>query len=210
MPEGRSSRLQARLILLAWLALGTAWTGAAQVIEFYSGSLRYLAQTRNGLTVMFAELPLQVRGYAVLQIAVINGTDEMQTAQPVDFSFQFRDGRVVKATGESQFVSELYHRGGRSDVIKLVTTYEKALYGAEQIRSNNGYEQRRQAALAMGAPSGVKAAAAASAIVLVRTRLKPKDSTDGAVFFPNSGKALGPGTLRAQIGEEVFELQAAE
>ena len=210
MPEGRSSRLQARLILLAWLALAATRTGAAQVIEFYSGSLRYLAQTRNGLTVMFAELPLQVRSYAVLQIAVINGTDELQTAQPVDFTFQFRDGRVVRATGESQFVTELYHRGGRSDVIKLVTAYEKALYGAEQIRSNNGYEQRRQAALAMGAPSGVKAAAAASAIVLVRTRLKPKDSTDGAVFFPNSGKPLGPGTLRAQIGDEVFELQAPE
>ena len=210
MPDGGSSRLRARLILLVWLAFAAARTGAAQVIEFYSGSLRYLAQTRNGLTVMFAELPLQVRGYAVLQIAVINGTDEMQIAQPVDFSFQFRDGRVVRATGESQFVTELYHRGGRSDVIKLVTAYEKALYGAEQIRSNNGYEQRRQAALAMGAPSGVKAAAAASAIVLVRTRLKPKDSTDGAVFFPNSGKALGPGTLRAQIGDEVFELQAAE
>jgi hypothetical protein len=157
---------------------------------------------------MFAEIPLQVRGYAVVQVAVINGTEQVQTVLPLGFSFRSQDGREVRATGESQFVSELYQHGGRSDAIKLVTTYEKALYGAERIRSNNGYEQRRQAALTMGGPAGVKAAAAASAIVLVRTRLKPKDSTDGALFFFTSGRPLGPGTFRAQVGEEIFEFAA--
>ena len=204
MRNGRSPRLAALLALPALWAV----PGRSQVIEFYSGGLRYLTQTRNGVTVMFAELPLQVRGYAVMQVAVINGSEEVQTAQPESFSFQFPDGRVVTATDASQFVSELYHRGGRSDVIKLVTAYEKALYGAQQIRSNNGYEQRRQAALAGGAPSGVKAAAAASAIVFVRTRLKPKDSTDGAVLFANSGRPLGAGVFRAEVGGEGFELQA--
>jgi hypothetical protein len=207
MQAGRSPRATCRgLVLGVWLAT----LAPAQVIEFYSAGLTYVTQTKNGLTVMFAEMPLQVRGYAVAQIAIINGSEEVQNVQPVGFSFRFPDGRVVRASGESQFVSEMYQRGGRGDVIKLVTTYEKALYGAERIRSNNGYEQRRQAALTMGGPAGMKAAAAASAIVLVRTRLKPKDSTDGAVFFYNYGKPLGPGMLRAQVGSEYFEFPVAE
>jgi len=189
------------------LGLLAAVAAQAQVIEFYSNGLRYQTMTKDGLTVMYAEMPLQVRGYAVLQVAVINGTDSLYVVQPIAFSYQVADGRVVQATGENDVVSELQQHGGRNEVIKLVTTYERALSGAERIRSNNGYEQRRQAALAMGGPAGLRAAAAASAIAFVRTRLRPKDSTDGAVFFPNEGRPLGPGTMRATIGDVVFEFR---
>jgi hypothetical protein len=54
---------------------------------------------------------------------------------------------------------------------------------------------------------GLKAAAAASAIAFVRTRLKPKDSTNGAVFFWNDGRPLGPGTLRARVDGDEFEFR---
>jgi hypothetical protein len=210
MQEGRYQRVLRGAAIAAALGGLCAVAARAQVIEFYSAGLRYVTQTKNGLTVMYAEMPLQIRGYAVAQVAVINGSEQVQTMQPAAFSFRLPDGREVRATAEHKFVAEMFEHGGRGDVIKLVTTYEKALYGAERIRSNNGYEQRRQAALAMGGSAGVKAAAAASAIALVRTKLKPKDSTDGAVFFYNYGKALGAGTLRAQVGSEYFEFPVTE
>jgi hypothetical protein len=57
--------------------------------------------------------------------------------------------------------------------------------------------------MAMG-PTGLKAAAAASAIAFVETNLKPGDSTDGAVFFDNQGKELGAGRFVARLGEAVY------
>ncbi len=190
-------------IALAWLSVAAG----GQVIEFYSNGLKYQTLTRSGVTVMYAEMPLQIRGYAVLQVAVINGSERPRTVQPVWFSFELPDGRRIQAAGEQQVISELQQHGGRNEVIKLVTAYEKSIYGAEKIRSNNGYEQRRQAALSMGGGAGLKAAAAASAIAFVRTRLRPKDSTDGAVFFANDGKHLGAGVLRAMVDGEMFEFR---
>lgn len=194
--------------LVALLTLGVACY--AQVIEFYSGGLKYQTVTKSGVTVMYAEMSLQVRGYAVIQAAVINGSGSPRTVQPVWFSFEFPDGKVINAAAEQQVVAELQQHGGRNDVIKLVTAYEKAIYGAERIRSNNGYEQRRQAALAMGGPAGLRAAATASAIALVKTRLRAKDSTDGAVFFANDGKPLGPGVLRVHVDHELFEFRSEQ
>jgi len=190
------------------LALAAPLAGRGQVIEFLSNGLRYQTLTKSGLTVMYAEMPLQVRGYAILQAAVINGTATPRVVEPVRFTFEFPDGRQVRATHAPSVVGELQEHGGRNDVIKLVTAYERAIYGAERIRSNNGYEQRRQSYLVLGGPAGLKAAAAASAIALVRTRLRPKDSTDGAVFFPNDGKSLGPGILRVEVGGDVFEFRS--
>lgn len=191
---------------MALLALAVA--SRAQVIEFYSNGLKFQTLTKSGVTVMFAEMPLQVHGYAVLQVAVSNGSATPHNVQPAWFSYQQPDGRVINAASEQQVVSELQQHGGRSDMIKLVTAYEKTIYGVERLRSNNGYEARRQAALSMGGASGLRAAAAASAIALVRTRLRPKDSTDGAVFFANEGKPLGPGVLRVRVDRETFEFRS--
>jgi hypothetical protein len=57
----------------------------------------------------------------------------------------------------------------------LVTAYETALYGNTEIHSTNGYEARRQDAMAVNG-SRLRAAAAASAIVMVATQLKPGQS----------------------------------
>jgi hypothetical protein len=51
----------------------------------------------------------------------------------------------------------------------------------------------------------LKAAAAASAIVLAPIKLKPGESTDGAVFFVNGGKPLGAGKLIVQAAGNSFE-----
>lgn len=194
----------------ALLCLGAVWgcfcalfAASDQVIQFYSNGLAYQALTHEGLTLMYARMPLAVREFAVVQIALSNGSGESWKVQPSDFYFESDDGRVLRGVPENAVVYNFFRRAGVDDVIKLQSAYEKAVYGNQHIRSNNGYEQRRQYAMAMG-PTGLKAAAAASAIAFVETNLKPGDSTDGAVFFDNQGKELGAGRFVARLGEAVY------
>jgi hypothetical protein len=91
--------------------------------------------------------------------------------------------------------------------LKLVNAYELSLYGIPNMRSTNGYEQRRQAALLSGG-NRFRAAAAASAVALTQTKLAPGDSSDGAVFFPTGGKPLGPGHLVVRTSTDTFEFKA--
>jgi hypothetical protein len=98
-------------------------------------------------------------------------------------------------------------KGGGSDVLKLVSEYEATLYGSDKVRSTNGYEQRRQAALVAGS-TRLRAAAAASAVAFVQTRLQPGESTDGAVFFATEGKPLGSGRMVVRTNTDTFEFKA--
>lgn len=180
---------------------------SAQVIEFESNGLLYQTLTQNGLTLMFAVLQSPIRDYAVIQVAISNGTPSTRTVRPEDFIFRGADGLTTGASPARQVVTDLLNRAGRNDVIKLVSTYEAGLFGLSRFTSTNGYEARRQQALAEVDSSRLKAAAAASAIVLVATKLKPGESTDGAVFFPKSGKPLGEGKLLAKTGSESFEFE---
>jgi hypothetical protein len=194
-----------RLIAIAALSISAS---TAQVIEFESGGLRYLTQTRNGVTVMFANLPTHIREYTVMQVAISNGSSKSWTFRPIDFKYRRSDGTVLIGLQAGAVVQDFMNRGDRGDVIKLVTAYENGLYGMKGLRSTNGYEQRRQNYMAEVESTRLKAAAAASAIVLAPVRLKPGESTDGAVFYSNGGKALGPGKLNVEVGGTVFEFDA--
>ncbi len=193
----------ALLAALAWCACPVF----GQAIEFESNGLRYQTLTRSGVTVMFAPLPANLKEYAVLQVAISNGSPSARTVKPDDFRFERADGTVLPATPARNVVQQFLQRGGRNDVIKLVGTYELGLYGLSRFQSTNGYEQRRQAALAEVNSSKIKAAAAASAIVLVSTRLMAGESTDGALFFQTQGRPLGAGKLTAIIGAERYEFE---
>jgi hypothetical protein len=186
-----------------WGCFCTLLGDTDQVIQFQSNGLSYQALTQQGLTLMYARMPLAVREFAVVQIALNNGSDAHWKVQPSDFYFESDDGRVLRGVPENTVVYNLFRTAGTDDVIKLQSAYEKAIYRNQHIRSNNGYEQRRQYAMAMG-PTGLKAAAAASAIAFVQTELKPGDSTDGAVFFNNQGKELGAGRFIARVGDAVW------
>lgn len=199
-----------RLTLAAAAALLIPGSAFAQVIEFESGGLKYLTQTKNGVTVMFAQLPVQVREYAVIQVAVSNGSTNAWTVRPEDFAFLPVHGGRIQATAARRVVEDFINRGSRMDVVKLVTAYETGLYGMNRHVSTNGYEQRRQAAFAEVHSTRIKAAAAASAIVMVPVKLKPGESTDGAVFYPNGGKALGAGKLSMQAAGTVFEFETTD
>jgi hypothetical protein len=179
----------------------------AQVIEFESGGMRYQTLSRNGLTIMFAHMPAQVREYSIVQATVTNGSNAVYTVHPEDFAFRFPDGREVRADGAQVVVSNFMQNAGRNDVIRLVNTYEMGLYGLTRFKSTNGYEQRRQAAQAEVSSTRLKAAAAASAIIFVEMKLKPGESTDGAVFFPTRGRQLEGSRLRVTTGGQVFEFK---
>jgi hypothetical protein len=116
---------------------------------------------------------------------------------------------VLKASPARNVVSMLFQKGSGNDVIKLVTAYEASVYGNQHFKSTNGYEQRRQAALAMQSTK-VKAAATASALAMVQTKLSPGESTDGAVFFLTEGKPMGPGHLLVRTNTDVFNFVTSE
>jgi hypothetical protein len=175
----------------------------AQIIPFESGGLHYKALTHGGVTVMFAPLPLHVQNYTVLQVSISNGSPIAWPVKPEDFRFENASGGETDAIPANNVVLNLLNKASRSDVAKLISTYEAALYGNTEIHSTNGYEARRQDAMAVSG-ARLKAAAAASAIVLVAAKLAPGQSTDGAIFYANGGKPLGPGRLVIHEAAEDF------
>ena len=182
-------------------------TANAQVIEFESGGLKYQTLTRGGVTIMFAHLPTEIRGYSLIQVAVSNGSPRKTLIRPEDFLFELAGGRTIQGVQATQVINQLLRGSSANDVIKLVTTYEMGLYGMGRIQSTNGYEQRRQSALAVVSSKNLKAAAAASAIAFVETELAPGQSTDGAVFYPTASTYTQAFRLRVTTPDEVFEFQ---
>ncbi len=180
----------------------------AQVIEFESNGLKYQTLTRSGVTVMFTHLGNHIHEYTILQVAVSNGSNSLYIVRPEDFTYVHPDGSTVIASSIAKVIDMLKDHGNSSDVVKLVTQYEASVYGNPHFKSNNGYEQRRQAALAMTGGNKLKAVAAASAIAMVLTRLKPGESTDGAVFFATEGKPLTGGRVVVKTNSDIFEFKS--
>jgi len=154
---------------------------------------------------MWAHLPLQIKQYAVLQVAISNGSPVSWQVKPQDFAFEKPEGETTPAMAAAAVVESLMEKAGRGDVVKLITAYEAALYGNAQMHSTNGYERRRQSAQGEGGSSKLRAAAAASAIAFVPSKLLAGQSTDGAIFFVNGGKPLGAGKLIVTAAGETFE-----
>ena len=201
-------------MILRALVLSAMLSAAARgqaIIDFESAGLKYKAMTRGGVTVMFSLLPAHIRDYAVVQVAISNGSSISWTVKPEDCTFEKPDGPMIRALPARTVVNTMIEKAGRGDVIKLISAYEASLFNNAQIHSTNGYESRRQNAFADLGSSKLKAAAAASAIALVTTKLAPGQSTDGAVFYPNQGKPLGTGKLIVNMAGEtyVFPLEDA-
>jgi len=190
------------------LALTLLYHAHGQVIEFESNGLKYQTLTRSGVTVMWAQLPTILHEYSIIQVAVSNGSGGPYVIRPEDFTYVRPDGSLLRASPARTVVTMLYNKGSGSDVIKLVTAYEASVYGNQHLRSTNGYEQRRQGALAMSGAK-FKAAATASALAMVQTKMAPGESTDGAVFFQTDGKPLGPGHLVVRTNTDTFNFNSA-
>jgi hypothetical protein len=177
--------------------------------QFESKGLEYDALTHGGVTVMFAPLPPHIKDFSILQVTVTNGSLVSWTVKPSDFVFVRADGVILNSVSADYVVESLLAKASRADVIKLQLLYEDRLYNLQNFRSTNGYEKRRQAAMAMFVNKEFKAAAAASAITMIPVKLKPSDSTDGAVFFENrtKEKSLGAGRLVVRTCGETFVFQ---
>lgn len=181
----------------------------AQVIEYEANGLKYQTTTRKGLTVIVSHLPNHVAGFGMVQVSISNGSQIYWTVKPEQFSW-VRAENGATALPTNQVVDLLLDHASHNDVVKLVTSYEQSLYGIPNMRSTNGYEERRRSALSYGMSSKLRAAATASAIALGQTRLAPGQSTDGAVFIPlpHDAKAMGGGRLVFQCEGETFEFNA--
>lgn len=178
----RARRWRILACIATFLLFATAAPG--QVIEFDSGGNLYQTLSREGLTVMFTRLPGTLRAYGVLQVSVANGSGQTRQVKPEDFSLERPNGRVSQAMAAADVVRDFIRNPNRDDIIKLVGTYEFSLYGmSPRVGSRNGYETRRQSAIAELSFKNLKAATAASAIAFVSTKLEPGETTDGAIFF---------------------------
>jgi len=182
-----------------------SFTAPAQVIEYEKDGVKHQTLTRNGVTVMFAVGKTHVKEYAMVQVAISNGSDMYSNIRPEDFNYERADGQVVRAANADDVVKQLLDQSSLADVQKLVLAYENNLYGIPNMRTLNGYEQRRRGAMAEGIPAKFKAAAAASALAHVPTRLGPGQSTDGAVFFPLNPKFLTGGRLIVHTQKDTYE-----
>jgi hypothetical protein len=189
------------------LVLGVTLLAAgarAQVISFESNGLQYKVLTRGGVTIMVAPLPIRIRDWIAYQVAITNGSPVPWPIKAEDFRFEREDGSIVPALAADGVVKTMINKASRGDASKLVVAYEAALFGNMHLHSTNGYESRRQDALAQSGSNKIKAAAAASAIVLAPTKLAPGQSTDGAVFYVSGGRPLGAGRFVANEAAEEF------
>lgn len=189
--------------MMAGLARGQA------AIPFESNGLQYKALTRGGMTIMVASLNTRIRDWEIFQIAITNGTPVAWSVKAEDFRFERETGPPIVALAAHEVVETLLKKASRTDTTKLVVAYEAGLSGNMHLHTTNGYETRRQDAIAFGS-TRLSAAGAASAIVLAPTKLAAGQSTDGAIFYPDGGKPLGAGKLIANAaGEEfVFAVEA--
>ena len=199
-----------RIANISRIALAVALLSASakpQVIEYENNGQKYQTLTRNGLTVIVTHMPNQIAGFAMMQVSVANGSQIYWTVKPEEFSYEKTGSTPLNAMPANTVINQLLAKASHGDVVKLVKSYESALYGIPNMRSTNGYEERRQSALSMGASAKLQAAAMASAIALATTRVPPGQSTDGAVFFPVSRelKTLSGGKLTLRVEGETFE-----
>src|SRR5678816_4469666 len=118
-----------RLLWALVLAVTSLIPVSAQVIEFESNGLKYQTLTRSGVTVMWAQLPMQLHEYTVIQVAVSNGSGAPYVIRPEDFTFVRADGATIRANSAARVVNMFYKKGSSNDVIKLVTAYEASVYG---------------------------------------------------------------------------------
>ncbi len=91
-----------------WSVLLVAAVGLrapSQVIEFESNGLKYQTLTRNGVTIMYAELLAHVRDYSILQVAVSNGSPGPYTIRPEDFYYCRSGGGCIQGSAAKEVVA---------------------------------------------------------------------------------------------------------
>jgi hypothetical protein len=195
-----------RVFAFCAAALFLLQPAGAQVIEYQSNGIQYQMLTRSSVTVTFTPLAVPVSRFSVIQVSVSNGSEGPYTIRPEDFRWERPDGSSLRAEAARDVVELFWQKASTNDVLKLISAYEAGIYNNTRMRSTNGFESRREAALTMGS-NRLRAAAMSSALALASVKLAAGESTDGAVFFPTEGKPLGPGTLVVRTNTDEFRFK---
>ncbi len=74
-------------------------------------SIRHLLS--RGVTIMFATLPQRLRDYAILQVAVSNGSKSPYMIRPEDFTYERLDGVCCAPPPARIVVGMLEQKGSR-------------------------------------------------------------------------------------------------
>src|SRR5258708_35361917 len=91
----------------------------AQVIDFESNGLHYKTLTRSGITVMFATLPVHIRDYDIMQVAISNGSRISWAVKPEDFRVSKSGGGVFQARPAMAVVGSVFQRSRRACGVQL-------------------------------------------------------------------------------------------
>src|SRR3984885_8754251 len=66
----------------------------APIIPLESNGRLYKTLTKDGVTVMFAYLPVHLKEYSIMQVLIANGSPISWTVKPEDFSYRQQDGTM--------------------------------------------------------------------------------------------------------------------
>src|ERR1039458_8069108 len=91
-----------------------------QVIEVESNGLKYQALTRSEVTIMPARLPVMLHEYAIVQVAISNGSPGPYVIRAEDFTFVRADGSEVRAVSARAVVEMLLKKANGSDMAKQI------------------------------------------------------------------------------------------
>src|SRR5580658_3941041 len=79
----------------------------AQVIEFESNGQKYQTLTRSGVTIIFSHVANRLHEYAVIHVAVSNGSTAPYVLRPEDFSYVRANGQSIQAATAQTVVNML-------------------------------------------------------------------------------------------------------
>src|ERR1700723_2213669 len=83
----------------------------AQVIEFESNGQKYQTLTRSGVTIIFSHVPNHLHEYAVIHVAVSNGSAASYILRPEDFSYVRASGQSIQASTGPTVVNTFMQKG---------------------------------------------------------------------------------------------------
>ena len=169
------------------------FSGRAQAIDVPYRGLNYSMISRDGLTVMIAPLDLSILDYSAAHVWITNGSRRTIHLEPQLFSARMRtskqpDGAEYIGLSDLIVVQQVMNRAKFGDIMALVRTYERNLYGFRNPDAINYYEVRKQVAAASGGSRKVRAAAMVSAIILPKADIAPGEFREGTIFFQTKEK----------------------
>ena len=105
----------------------------AQVIEFESNGQKYQTLTKSGVTIIFTHLPNHLHEYAVIHVAISNGSQSPYVVRPEDFNYIRSQGAAIRAATAQMVVNMLMQKGNANDPAEILS---KLIAGTDLVSAN--------------------------------------------------------------------------